>query len=84
MKFFVNRLSLHTVEVSERDRQGCSGQWGVDEQLPAVSTYSSLTVGNVSQGGGAHCNDHFAKTELSKFLQNRWTNFDNFCPAESS
>ena len=32
----------------------------------------------------AHCTDHFAKTELSKFLQNHWTNFDNFCHAESS
>ena len=31
-----------------------------------------------------HCNDHFVKTELSKFLQNRWTNFDHFCQAESS
>ena len=29
-------------------------------------------------GDGAHCNDHFAKSELSKFLQNGWTHFFSF------
>ena len=31
----------------------------------------------------AHCNDHFTKTELCKYLSNHWSNFDNFSCTES-
>ena len=54
------------------------------QYLALYLRHPSYDAAAMPSGPPAHCNDHFAKSELCKFLQNGWTNFVHFCHAESS